>query len=339
MVHIKKPLAVTCGEPAGIGPDLTLITWANRKKLELPRFYIRGDVKFLADRANRLGLDIPLAVCQPDQASSLFSKALPVVQTGEPVKDMPGEEQSSTTASVVASIRHCVEDVKNGLSAAVVTNPINKAALYSQGFEYPGHTEYLGALAGELWNTTTPRPVMLIAGPDLMVVPVTIHIPLADVPDALTTELIVETARITHQDLKQRFGLPNPKLALCGLNPHAGENGTMGQEDKDIIVPAVEILRQDGIHVVGPLPADTMFHREARRHYDCALGMYHDQVLIPAKTLGFDEAVNVTLGLPFVRTSPDHGTAYSLAGTGEAKIDSFAAALRFAAVLADPTAM
>ncbi|WP_150525791.1 4-hydroxythreonine-4-phosphate dehydrogenase PdxA [Roseibium sediminis] len=339
MVQIKKPLAVTCGEPAGIGPDIALSSWVNRKKLELPDFYIRSDVKLLADRAQRLGLKVPLAVCEPDQASSLFSRALPVVQTGPEILDKPGEEQAETAASVISSIRKSVEDVKKGVAAAVVTNPINKAALYGQGFEYPGHTEYLAALAAEIWQIPTPRPVMLIAGPDLMVAPVTIHIPLASVPSALTTELIVETARITHKDLRERFGLPNPTLALCGLNPHAGENATMGTEDRDIIEPAVAQLRAEGLDVLGPLPADTMFHRDARNTYDCALGMYHDQVLIPAKTLGFDEAVNVTLGLPFVRTSPDHGTAYSLAGTGMAKIDSFAAALRFAAVLADPTAM
>ncbi|EFO29629.1 4-hydroxythreonine-4-phosphate dehydrogenase [Roseibium sp. TrichSKD4] len=337
MVHIPKPLAVTSGEPAGIGPDITLLAWANRRKLQLPYFYIRSDVSLLTERARQLGLKVLVQECDATEANAVFDKALPVVQTGGSVEDTPGLENSVTAATVLSSIEQAVADVNSGVAAAVVTNPINKAALYSHGFEHPGHTEYLGALAEKYWGTR-PKPVMLIAGPDLMVVPVTIHIPISKVPTSLTKELILDVVRTTDKDLKTRFGIQHPRLAICGLNPHAGESGTMGTEDREVIAPALAQLQSEGVRVSGPHPADTLFHGDARKTYDCAIGMYHDQVLIPAKTLGFDEAVNVTLGLPFVRTSPDHGTAYSLAGTGQVKIDSFAAALRFAAVLADPSA-
>ncbi|WP_417667990.1 4-hydroxythreonine-4-phosphate dehydrogenase PdxA [Roseibium sp.] len=336
MVSVKTPLAVSCGEPAGIGPDITILSWLARKDLALPAFYLRGDPGFIARRAKRMGLDVPVQLVEPGEAVGCFSKALPVVATGAPMDDRPGEEQDETAKTVIASIDGVVQDVKQGDACALVTNPINKAALYGAGFTFPGHTEYLGHLAAEHWDEGPYRPVMMIAGPELMVVPVTIHIALKDVPAALTEDLIVETVRITANDMKQRFGFPAPRIALCGLNPHAGENGTMGREEQDIIIPAANRLKDEGIDVSGPLPADTMFHPEARKTYDCALGMYHDQVLIPAKAIGFDESVNVTLGLPFVRTSPDHGTAYALAGTGKARPDSFAASLRMAAVLANP---
>ncbi|WP_428642497.1 4-hydroxythreonine-4-phosphate dehydrogenase PdxA [Roseibium sp.] len=324
------------GEPAGIGPDLTLLAWANRKALRLPPFYVRGDMALFSERAHTLGLGLRLEDVSPEDASSRFSKALPIVQTGPALLDRPGEEQAETAPSVVASIEACVEDVRKGLATGVVTNPINKAALYRTGFSHPGHTEFLGALARKYWPELPCEPVMMIAGPELMVVPVTIHIPLKDVPETLTEDLIVKIAEITAHDLQKRFGYPNPRLAICGLNPHAGEHGTMGTEDMDVIVPAVTRLRAEGILASGPHSADTLFHPPARKDYDCVLGMYHDQVLIPAKTIGFDESVNVTLGLPFVRTSPDHGTAYGLAGTGTARVDSFAAALRMANALANP---
>ncbi len=324
------------GEPAGIGPDLVLLAWANRKALKLPPFYVRGDATLFRERASALDLNIPLETTSPDTAGDHFAKTLPLVQTGPELTDRPGVERPETANSVIASIEGCVEDVLNGDAAAVVTCPINKAALYKSGFDFPGHTEYLGALAQKFWPESQSKPIMMIAGPELMVVPVTIHIPLKDVPETLTTELIVETAEIAARDLEERFGYSDPRLALCGLNPHAGENGAMGTEDRDIVAPAVERLKALGISASGPHPADTLFHASARRDYDCVLGMYHDQVLIPAKTIGFDDSVNITLGLPFVRTSPDHGTAYDLAGSGSVRVDSFAASLRMAAVLADP---
>ncbi|MTI42317.1 4-hydroxythreonine-4-phosphate dehydrogenase [Roseibium hamelinense] len=336
MISGKKPLVVTCGEPAGIGPDITLMAWLQRKDLALPPFYIRSDPGFLSRRAERMGLEIPVQACNPEDARSVFKTALPVVLTGDPIEDRPGEEQASTARAVLQSIEQAVEDVARGAASAVVTNPINKAALYDAGFDHPGHTEYLGALAETHWPDTIARPVMMIAGPELMVVPVTIHIPLKDVPSNLTEKLILDTARIAAADLKSRFGIAEPRLVLAGLNPHAGEDGKIGTEDRDVIAPAVAKLRDEGIDARGPLPADTLFHPQARKTFDCVLGMYHDQVLVPAKTIGFDDSVNVTLGLPFVRTSPDHGTAYDIAGTGKARLDSFAAALRMAGVLSNP---
>ena len=332
----QTPVAVTMGEPAGIGPELALMAWADRKRLKLPAFYVRGDENLFRQRAEKLALGVAIETTSPDQSSALFAKKFPIVQTGPGLSDSPGTEQPDTAQSVIASIEDCVEDIRQGLATAIVTNPINKAALYEAGFSHPGHTEFLGALAQKHWPGAPAKPVMMIAGPQLMVVPVTIHIPLKDVPTKLTTELIVETAQITAQDLKSRFGYASPRLALCGLNPHAGENGALGGEDRDVIEPAVAKLQQMGIAASGPHPADTLFHPPARKSYDCALGMYHDQVLVPAKTIGFDDSVNATLGLPFVRTSPDHGTAYGLAGTGTARIDSFAAALRMAAALGEP---
>ncbi|WP_029066439.1 4-hydroxythreonine-4-phosphate dehydrogenase PdxA [Labrenzia sp. DG1229] len=331
-----KPIAVSMGEPAGIGPELALLAWTKRKSLGLPPFYVRGDQSLFIERARTIGLKPQISSCAADDASDAFHKGLPIVQTGDVLSDCPGIEQEETAPTVVASIERCVEDVRDGRATGVVTNPINKAALYKTGFSFPGHTEFLGALAARHWPGEPARPVMMIAGPDLMVVPVTIHIPIKDVPLALTEDLIVETAEIIASDLRNRFGYSQPRLAVCGLNPHAGEGGTMGTEDLDIIAPAIARLKESGIEASGPHPADTLFHPPARQNYDCALGMYHDQVLVPAKTIGFDDSVNVTLGLPFVRTSPDHGTAYSLAGSGTARVDSFAAALRMAHVLANP---
>ncbi|MEP3048858.1 MAG: 4-hydroxythreonine-4-phosphate dehydrogenase PdxA [Roseibium sp.] len=336
MSDTEQPVAVTLGEPAGIGPDLALLAWSNRKALSLPPFYIRGDADLLAARAQRLGLKIRLTDCAPGDAAQCYSKSLPVVQTGNKLADTPGQEDHQSASSVIASIENCVSDIKNGDAIGVVTNPINKAALYRAGFSHPGHTEFLGELAEKHWPLSTVRPVMMIAGPKLMVVPVTIHIPIRDVPDALTEDLVVETAEITANDLINRFGFKKPKLAVCGLNPHAGENGQIGKEDLEIILPAIKRLQNKGIEATGPYPADTLFHAEARQSYDCVLGMYHDQVLVPAKTIGFDDSVNVTLGLPFIRTSPDHGTAYSLAGTGNLRIDSFVASIRMAHALAHP---
>jgi 4-hydroxythreonine-4-phosphate dehydrogenase len=222
-----------------------------------------------------------------------------------------------------------VADVFAGRASAVVTNPIAKSVLYRSGFRHPGHTEFLAELAAR--GGHTPQPVMMLWSPALAVVPVTIHLPLRDAVTQLSSELIVSTARIVVADLKARFGLAAPRLALTGLNPHAGEDGTLGTEDEQIVAPAVEILRREGIEARGPLPADTLFHEAARKTYDCAICMYHDQALIPIKTIAFDDAVNVTLGLPFVRTSPDHGTAFDIAGTGRANPASLIAALRLAA--------
>jgi 4-hydroxythreonine-4-phosphate dehydrogenase len=329
---MAKPLALTSGEPAGIGPDIALEAWLRRAELDLPPFYLLGDRAFFAERAKILGLKVELADARPEDAHVTFARALPVVATGENATAQPGLPDVTSANAALASIRHAVDHVRTGQASAVVTNPIAKSVLYRAGFRHPGHTEFLAELAAD--GGAAPQPVMMLWSPMLAVVPVTIHVSLRDALADLTTELIVSTARIAVADLKARFGLAAPRLAVSGLNPHAGEDGSLGTEDITIVTPAIEILRRDGIDARGPLPADTMFHPAARKTYDCAICMYHDQALIPIKTLAFDDAVNVTLGLPFIRTSPDHGTAFDIAGTGKANPSSLIAALRLAARMA-----
>ena len=330
---MSLPLALTLGEPAGIGPDITLAVWQKRAELALPPFYLLADPDFLARRAQQLGLDVPLCVVEPDAAAKTFAAALPVVALAERVTAEPGQPDQSSGPAAIAAIRRAVADVFAGRAHAVVTNPVAKAVLYRTGFAEPGHTEFLARLAQEATGRAV-HPVMMLWSPELAVVPVTIHLPVREVPQRLTVELIAETGRIVAHDLRARFGIARPRLALAGLNPHAGEGGALGREEIEIIAPVIERLRGRGIDVRGPLPPDTMFHAEARAQYDAAICMYHDQALIPLKTLAFDRGVNVTLGLPFVRTSPDHGTAFDIAGTGTARIDSFVAALGMAAAIA-----
>jgi len=333
------PLALTCGEPAGIGPDVTLAAWLRRREAKLPPFYAVGSAELFERRARHLGLDVPVRVVAPDEAAATFDTALPVVDLGLPCVGEPGRLDPIDAPLVIAAIERAVDDVAAGRAAAVVTNPLNKHALYAVGFAHPGHTEFLGALAAKIApppDGVAWRPVMMLAGPDMRTVPVTVHVSLAEAARSLDTETIVATARIVAADLTGRFGLPAPRLAIAGLNPHAGENGAMGREDLDVIAPAVARLRAEGIDARGPLPADTLFHARARATWDAALCMYHDQALIPVKTIAFDETVNVTLGLPFVRTSPDHGTALDIAGRGVADPGSLMAALRMAATMTDP---
>ena len=329
---MAKPLALTTGEPAGIGPDITIQAWLRRNELKLPPFYLLGDRDFLSHRAKALGLKLKLADVSAEEASDAFAEALPVVATGHRATARPGQPDDTSAGAAMASIRHAVGDVIAGRASAVVTNPIAKSVLYRAGFRHPGHTEYLAELAAT--GGHIPQPVMMLWSPALVVVPVTIHLPLRDAIAQLSSDLIVTTARIVVAALKARFGLVSPRLAISGLNPHAGEDGSLGTEDRSIVAPAIEILRGEGIEVRGPLPADTMFHEAARKTYDCAICMYHDQALIPVKTLAFEDAVNVTLGLPFIRTSPDHGTAFDIAGTGTADPSSLIAALRLAARMA-----
>lgn len=331
---MTRPLALTLGDPSGIGPEIALKAWLARGQSEIPAFALYGDPDLLSARAGALGLDVPIATCAPTDASSLFPTALPVVRLAHAAVDSAGEPLAANAATIIESIDRAVADTFAAHTAAVVTCPIAKKPLYDAGFGFPGHTEYLAHLAG-IATGVVARPVMMLAGPDLRTVPVTIHIPLREVVAALTTDLIVDTGRIVAQDLARRFGISSPRIAVAGLNPHAGEGGAIGREDEDIVRPAVEALRRDGIDARGPLPADTLFHARARAGYDAALCMYHDQALIPAKALAFDEAVNVTLGLPFVRTSPDHGTAFDIAGTGQARPDSLISALKLARHLSD----
>lgn len=335
---MTRPLALTLGEPAGIGPDITLAAWQRRAELGLPPFYLLADPDFVAERARLLGLKIPLRVTAPEEAAGAFATVLPVVALSEQASATPGLPDASSAPAAIASIRRAVTDVFAGRAHAVVTNPVAKAVLYRTGFAEPGHTEFLAKLAQEHTGRLA-HPVMMLWSDELAVVPVTIHLPVRDVPGRLTTSLIVETGRIVARDLAARFGVARPRLALAGLNPHAGEEGALGEEDRGVVAPAVEQLRAEGIDARGPLPADTMFHAAARRTYDAALAMYHDQALIPIKTLAFDTAVNVTLGLPFVRTSPDHGTAFDIAGTGRANPASLVAALKLAARLVGASAM
>jgi 4-hydroxythreonine-4-phosphate dehydrogenase len=327
---MSLPLALTLGEPAGVGPDLTLAVWSRRQELSPPPFYVVGDSNFLSVRAKTLRLDVPVLETTQAAAAETFARALPVVPLGANVTAAPGKPDASSAPVAIGSIRTAVADVLAGRACAVVTNPIAKSVLYEAGFTHPGHTEFLAQLAEQATGQRV-RPVMMLWSPELAVVPVTIHIPLRDVMDALTAELIVETGRIVARDTAARLGLAEPRLAVAGLNPHAGESGTIGVEERDIVAPAVARLRAEGIDARGPLSADTMFHAAARATYDVALCMYHDQALIPIKTLAFDHGVNVTLGLPFVRTSPDHGTAFDLAGTGRADPSSLLAALKLAA--------
>ncbi len=327
-----KPLALTIGEPAGIGPDIAIEAWRRRADLGVPPFYLLGDPGFLGARAERLGVEVTLAKVTPADAREAFAEALPIVPIGHIPTAKPGLPDESSAKVAIASIRQAVDDVKAGRAAAVVTNPIAKSVLYRAGFSHPGHTEYLAELAAV--DGKVPLPVMMLWSPTLAVVPVTIHVSLRDAIAQLSSELIVRTARILVADLIARLGIARPRLAVAGLNPHAGEDGALGSEDQAIVAPAVATLRAEGIDAVGPLPADTMFHAAARKKYDCAVCMYHDQALIPIKTLAFDEGVNVTLGLPFIRTSPDHGTAFNIAGTGAANPSSLIAALKLAARMA-----
>jgi 4-hydroxythreonine-4-phosphate dehydrogenase len=315
------PVAVTIGDPAGIGPDVTLAAWRERAALALPPFAFYGAPDVLEARAKRLGFSVPIGtIASPRDASAAFARALPVM----PVAN------ASADALVLGAIEAATKAVIAGEALALVTNPATKKTLQAPGLAYPGHTELLAVLAARLLGGGMFRPVMMLAADDLKVVPTTVHIPLAAVPAALTRELLVTTLRTVARALADDFGIAKPRLAVCGLNPHAGEGGMIGTEDIAVIAPAIAIAAAEGIAVTGPHAADTLFHAEARRGYDAAIAMYHDQALIPLKTLAFDRGVNVTLGLPFIRTSPDHGTAMAIAGTGKARPGSFIAALRLA---------
>lgn len=326
------PLALTQGDPAGIGPELALLAWLRRSELALPAFACLADIDHFAKLARRLGLDVPLAACAWEEVSSVFVEAFPVVPLAPGPAVEPGRPDPASAPGTIAAITGAVAAVREKRASAVVTNPIAKSVLYAAGFAHPGHTEFLAHLASH--GGETPLPVMMLWCEELAVVPVTIHVPLRRVPELLTTELIVRTGRIVAAGLRRNFGVERPRLALSGLNPHAGESGALGEEDDAVVRPAIEALRAEGIDASGPYPADTMFHARARAGYDCALAMYHDQALIPIKTIAFDEGVNVTLGLPFIRTSPDHGTAFDIAGKGIARPDSLIAALRLAARMA-----
>ena len=327
--HLHMPLALTMGDPAGVGGEIGLQAWLRRRS-GVPPFFAIDDPVRLARLGHDLGFEVPICtIAHPDEAIDLFADSLPVLASPLDEDPVPGRPSPNNAKAVVASIETAVRLATEGMAAAVVTNPIAKSVLYEAGFRFPGHTEFLADLAG-----IGTAPVMMLACRALRVVPVTVHVSLRDAIATLTRESIVEQGTITAQALTRDFGLANPRLAVAGLNPHAGEDGSMGHEDQDIVWPAVCSLRAAGIDATGPYPPDTMFTDAARKTYDAAICMYHDQGLIPMKTLGFDEGVNVTLGLPFVRTSPDHGTAFDIAGTGKASPTSLIEALRMAAEMA-----
>jgi 4-hydroxythreonine-4-phosphate dehydrogenase len=334
MRDAERPLALTLGDPAGIGPDITLLAWLARAREAIPTFFLVGDRTVLAARARALGMTVPLAeISDPAAACRVFPEALPILPIAIEGKVDPGRADRAAMPAVKHSIEAAVALVREGAARAVVTNPISKAALYGTGFAFPGHTEYLAALASQEGKPL--HPVMMLASAALKVVPVTIHVPLKEVPAALTKDLILATIEITARALSRYFGVSRPRLAVTGLNPHAGEEGNLGCEEIEIIRPAIEAARAQGLDVTGPHPADTLFYIGARATYDAAICMYHDQALVPFKTLAFEEGVNVTLGLPFVRTSPDHGTAFDIAGTGKANPRSLIEALRLASAMSD----
>ncbi len=323
------PLAVTMGEPAGIGGELTLKCWLRRESEHLSPFFAIDAPARLESLTRRLGLDVPIRrIESADEAGRAFQEALPVMPVDVPIDAAPGKPDPSNSGAVVRSIDDAVAAVRRGEAAALVTNPIHKSTLSRAGFSHPGHTEYLGVLAG------VPNPLMMLVGEGLRVVPVTGHMALRDAVAALTKETVEEAVRVSHDALFARFGIDRPRLAVAALNPHAGEDGLFGEEERTVIRPAVESLRAGGLEVRGPLPADSLFHAGARAAYDAAVCMYHDQALIPLKTIDFAGGVNVTLGLPFVRTSPDHGTALDIAGQGAADETSMLNALDLAARLA-----
>ena len=334
------PLALTMGDPAGIGPDITLAAWRARTERALPAFVVYADANILQARATALGFSVPIqVVASPERAAAAFRDALPVIQVGNAFQITPGVPSSANAPITLAAIDQAAAAVMEGQARALVTNPIAKSVLYEAGFRHPGHTEYLAHLAQRHSGLVAPVvPVMMLVASELKVVPATIHIPLADVPRVLTADLLRRTIEIAISSLQRDFAIAQPRIAVAGLNPHAGENGTIGREDQDLIAPVIVKLREQGFHVTGPHSADTLFHPAARARYDAVVAMYHDQALIPIKTLAFDRGVNVTLGLPFVRTSPDHGTAFNIAGTGTASAESLIQALLLADQMASARA-
>lgn len=327
------PIVLTCGEPAGIAPEISAKAWLALRETSAARFFLIGDDDYFSRRAAQAGVSIATTkISAPQEAREIFPTALPVLHRPLAAHPKAGVIDPATAKGVIAAIDEGVALVMVGKAAALVTNPIQKEALYSAGFRHQGHTDYLASLASK--SGPKPHEVMMLVARDLRTVPLTVHIPLKDVLGALDAGMIMSQAHVVARDLQKYFGIMKPRIAFTGLNPHAGENGTMGREEQTIIIPAIKQLRAEGLTVLGPLPADTAFHEEARANYDAILCMYHDQALIPVKTLDFHGGVNVTLGLPFIRTSPDHGTALGIAGTGKANPQSLIAALELAGEMA-----
>ena len=329
MTAATLPLGVTMGEPAGIGGEITLKAWLRRRAGRLPFFAI-DDPGRLRHIASRLELPVPVYEIEaPESAGQVFNQSLPVLSELLRVPSTPGRPDPKNAPAVIAAIDRAVALAMEGRIDAIVTNPIHKKCLYDAGFGKPGHTEYLASLVDD-----RTRPVMMLVCPGLRAVPVTIHMPLRQAIASLSSDAIAHCGRVTAESLATDFGISEPRIAVAGLNPHAGEAGSLGNEEVDIIAPAIEALAAEGIAVEGPVPADSLFHETARGAYDAVICMYHDQALIPIKTIGFDRGINITLGLPFVRTSPDHGTALDIAGAGVAREESLVAAIATATAMA-----
>ncbi|MCX7285263.1 MAG: 4-hydroxythreonine-4-phosphate dehydrogenase PdxA [Novosphingobium sp.] len=323
---MAAPLALSIGDPAGVGPELAAAAWALRETEYLPPFFVVGSAQVVEQAARARGIAVPVcAVASPDEVADCYAEALPVLDLGD-LAYAPGAPDDDGARLALRALETATGLVRSGAASALVTGPIAKSRLARVGFNHPGQTEFVAQACG----ITAENAVMMLAGPSLRVVPITVHVALRHVPDLLSAELIRSRAAIAAAALARDFGVASPRLAVAGLNPHAGEDGRMGSEDIAIVAPAVALLREAGIDAFGPLPPDTMFHAEARAGYDVAICMYHDQALIPMKALDFDLGVNVTLGLPIVRTSPDHGTAFGIAGTGAARVGPTIAALRMA---------
>ena len=320
-----SPIAVTMGDPSGISAEISFGAWR----------ILKNDIDccfFVLSRASlfeQIG-DCYEVISSPEEAVSVFSQAMPILELPCEVKALAGHPDTGNAQMTLYSISKAVDLIHQNRASSIVTTPINKHVLYQAGFKFPGHTEFLAQLAVEKWKIETSHAFMMLVSQCLKTVPLTIHIALSQLPRHIRKTEIIRTCQIMSRDLRKYFGLSNPHIAVAGLNPHAGENGTMGKEEIEIIIPALRELKEMGVNVTGPYPADTLFHEKVRKTYDVVLGMYHDQALIPLKTLGFDEGVNTTLGLPFVRTSPDHGTAYDIAGKGLANPQSLIEAIRLA---------
>lgn len=318
----SQPLAVSLGDPAGIGPEVLAKCWDNRDRFEVAPFVAIGD-----PRSVRAVWDGPITMIDdPREADSAFDAGLPLIQIPSPEADRPGHPTVAGAHCSLDALEIAVGLARSGSAAGVVTGPVSKEQLYSIGFRHPGQTEFVAERCG----IASANVVMMLAGPTLRTVPVTTHVPLRDVPDQLSASLIESRGRTTLRGLQRHFGIAEPRLAITGLNPHAGEGGLLGRAEIEVIEPAIAALRAEGWRVSGPHAADTLFHDDARARYDAALCMYHDQALIPVKALHFADAVNITLGLPIVRTAPDHGTAFDIAGEDRADPRPMAAALRLA---------
>ena len=316
------PLAVALGDPAGVGPEIATKAWERRAEHRLHPFFVVGDVRSI----EAVWSGPVVRISEPAEALAIFDNALPLIQLEDAGAITPGQPNVAGARCSLDSLELAVGLARSGAACGLVTGPVSKSQLYSIGFAHPGQTEFVAERCG----IARENVVMMLAGPTLRTVPITTHVPLREVSDLISADLIVSRARTTERGLARDFGIAEPRLAMAGFNPHAGESGALGREEIDIVLPALDRLRDEGIRIEGPLAADAMFHPRARARYDAALCLYHDQALIPLKTLHFDEGVNITLGLPIIRTSPDHGTAFNIAGRNQADPGATLAALRLA---------